>query len=287
MNERDVKYISIPIEVWERPDLNPFEKMLLAEIDSLDRGKGCWKSNKALAERMVCSLGHLRNTLSKLKKLRWLKSKLKGDMRLMRTCFSRHLHLSHLPDVRKILHGGCKKEITPDVRKKLHRHHTTYDTSRTVKNEPGMRLDSRVRLFGKADRSPVTKMTLAFAEHSIKRRYHLGKRGSTKTGWTKQTLNQWRKILQQLVDQSGEIDHVKMVLDWYLRQPNAPYLPCCWTLPTFCQKFSQIKQAMRRTDAPVRPNQEPGQGGYYIRKVKDLGNGRKIIDNTWVPDYSE
>lgn len=48
--ERDFKGIWLSKEIWFNIELSPVEKILLLEIDSLDRGKGCYASNKYLAE---------------------------------------------------------------------------------------------------------------------------------------------------------------------------------------------------------------------------------------------
>jgi hypothetical protein len=42
---RDFKGIWIPKEIWFIPKLKPAYRVFLAEIDSLDRGSGCWAQN--------------------------------------------------------------------------------------------------------------------------------------------------------------------------------------------------------------------------------------------------
>jgi len=49
------------------------EKLLLIEINSLDKGDGCYASNKYLASFLGISGGHVANLLSKLRKLGWIK----------------------------------------------------------------------------------------------------------------------------------------------------------------------------------------------------------------------
>ena len=54
--ERGFKGIWIPAEVWLDGNLTALDKMILAEVDSLDQGeKGCYASNKYIAEFCGCS----------------------------------------------------------------------------------------------------------------------------------------------------------------------------------------------------------------------------------------
>lgn len=48
--ERDFKGIWIPASLWLDPELSAIEVVLLAEIDSLDKGKGCFASNEYLSK---------------------------------------------------------------------------------------------------------------------------------------------------------------------------------------------------------------------------------------------
>ena len=66
-NKRDFKGIWIPKEIWLDTRLNATEKIILVEIDSLDSSeRGCWASNKHLAEFCQCSERTVSNAISKL-----------------------------------------------------------------------------------------------------------------------------------------------------------------------------------------------------------------------------
>lgn len=72
-NERDFKGVWIPKEVWLDTRLNALEKMILTEIDSLDSSeRGCWASNKHIAEFCQCSETKVSTAISKLIKLEYL-----------------------------------------------------------------------------------------------------------------------------------------------------------------------------------------------------------------------
>ena len=66
-NERDFKGVWIPKTVWLDTRLNALEKIILTEIDSLDMSdKGCYASNKYIAEFCQCSETKVSTAVSKL-----------------------------------------------------------------------------------------------------------------------------------------------------------------------------------------------------------------------------
>lgn len=66
-NERDFKGVWIPKEVWLDTRLNALEKIILTEIDSLDMSdKGCYASNKYIADFCQCSETKVSTAISKL-----------------------------------------------------------------------------------------------------------------------------------------------------------------------------------------------------------------------------
>lgn len=66
--ERDFKGIWIPKEIWLNNNLNAIDKILLAEIDSLDIGEdGCYASNEYLADFCGCNQKTISRSISKLK----------------------------------------------------------------------------------------------------------------------------------------------------------------------------------------------------------------------------
>ena len=72
-NERDFKGVWIPREVWLDTRLNMIEKGILTEVDSLDMSeKGCYASNKHIAEFCQCSESKVSTAISKLIKLGYL-----------------------------------------------------------------------------------------------------------------------------------------------------------------------------------------------------------------------
>lgn len=71
--QRDFKGVWIPREVWLDKRLNALDKMILTEIDSLDQGdRGCYASNKYLAQFCQCSETKVSKAISKLIELGYL-----------------------------------------------------------------------------------------------------------------------------------------------------------------------------------------------------------------------
>lgn len=69
-NNRSFKGIWIPAEIWLSQKLSTIEKVLIAEISSLDndKEKGCFASNEYLANFMQLSEGRIVNILTELRK---------------------------------------------------------------------------------------------------------------------------------------------------------------------------------------------------------------------------
>ena len=69
-NERDFKGVWIPKTIWLDERLNSLDKVILTEIDSLDKGeRGCYASNQHIANFCQCSEWKVSTSVSKLIKL--------------------------------------------------------------------------------------------------------------------------------------------------------------------------------------------------------------------------
>jgi DNA-binding Lrp family transcriptional regulator len=73
--QRAFKGIWIPAEIWLNPELSVQDKILWAEIDSLDGKDGCFASNAYLAKFMKLSEDRIKEIITKLKKLGLIKQK--------------------------------------------------------------------------------------------------------------------------------------------------------------------------------------------------------------------
>ena len=92
--KRHFKGVWIPKEIWESTRISWMEKCLLAEINSLDDGAGCFATNAHLAKRFGTSESSIANQISRLRKEGFLRDK-GFDGRRRRVC------VVHNPRVKK------------------------------------------------------------------------------------------------------------------------------------------------------------------------------------------
>ena len=87
---RDFKGVWIAKEIWLDKRLNALDKVILTEIDSLDKGDdGCYASNQYLAEFCQCSSSKVSTSISKLIKLNYLYvKKFDGRIRILKSRLS-------------------------------------------------------------------------------------------------------------------------------------------------------------------------------------------------------
>lgn len=92
MYERDFKGVFIPKEIWLNEDLTASEKMLFAEIDSLDGEEGCYATNEYLATFCGISESLVSKAISKLKKMGYIEQvNFNGRNRVLRVVKSASL----------------------------------------------------------------------------------------------------------------------------------------------------------------------------------------------------
>ena len=71
--DRDFKGVWIPCEIWLDERLSALEKMIYAEIDSLDiNNEGCFAKNDYLAEFCQCTVRTISNAITHLKDLSYI-----------------------------------------------------------------------------------------------------------------------------------------------------------------------------------------------------------------------
>ena len=90
MNERDFKGVWIPKVIWLDTRLSALDKVILTEIDSLDQGeRGCYASNKHIADFCQCSEAKVTKSVSQLIKYGYLYvQKFDGRQRELRSRLS-------------------------------------------------------------------------------------------------------------------------------------------------------------------------------------------------------
>lgn len=94
-NQRDFKGVWIPKAVWLDTRLTALDKVILTEIDSLDQSeRGCFASNKHIADFCQCSERKVSESISQLLKLGYLVvQSFDGRQRELRSCLAKSASL--------------------------------------------------------------------------------------------------------------------------------------------------------------------------------------------------
>lgn len=82
---RDFKGIWIPADLWLDENLSALDKIIYAEIDSLDCGDGCFAGNEYLAEFCQCSERKISDAVAKLIDIGYIETaRFDGRRRILR-----------------------------------------------------------------------------------------------------------------------------------------------------------------------------------------------------------
>lgn len=115
MPERDFKGIWIPAHVWLDERLNALEKVILAEIDSLDGEHGCWASNDYISQFCQCSASKVSKAVSKLIELGYIRvESFNGRSRVLRSSLAkndRQTSRFYEADEQSLLQSNIKNKI--------------------------------------------------------------------------------------------------------------------------------------------------------------------------------
>lgn len=74
--ERKFKGVWIPVEIWLNKDLSALDRVLLAEIDSLDNDNHCTASNEYFAEFCGVGVATITRSIKKLKELGFIETEM-------------------------------------------------------------------------------------------------------------------------------------------------------------------------------------------------------------------
>lgn len=85
--EHNFTGVWFPKEVWLDNRLSALDKIILLEIDNLDKEEGCFATNEYLAEFCQCSVSKVSNTVNKLISLGYIElKKFNGRIRILNSC---------------------------------------------------------------------------------------------------------------------------------------------------------------------------------------------------------
>lgn len=237
-------YIPPPIRrMFEDRILNAEEVLLLTKIDALQDEKygGCWASNRWLAKWWGKSPLWVSQTVAKFKELKLIKTKFfvkkRKTRRVIKVLFQGDGIHPH--SIRKTI--PYDKNHIPPYDKNHSKDNTSYYGEKGLRE---LRSGSNGLISNGKDQS--SQLVQRYVEFTIKNRLHVGKTGSTINGWQKSIILGWEKRTRELLQQV-EFAHVKKVLDWYFENWRETYTPKCQTMKRFCERFSDVEDAMRRS----------------------------------------
>lgn len=267
--ERDLSGIWIPIEIWEDLNLTPFEVMLLAEINSLDRGGGCGKRDRSLARRMGCTMGHIANELTSLRKRGYLKT-IKSDRfrRALRTSFSRH---NANPPSFKSEGDIHFKMNPPSFKSEDNREYIENNSEKPVVDT------TSTRTFGlEHSQSTIEKMCTRFARFTESKSLHIGNKGARREGWESWVVKKWKRPLEDLLDQVGNIKEIEHTMQWYFDHYDDDFTPRTETMGSFCRNYTKYLRAIER----AQKDRDRNRNGHTRPKEFRPGgfvNGKRIV----------
>jgi hypothetical protein len=277
--ERDIKGIWIPIDIWDDPELTIFETFLLAEIDSLDRGEGCWKRNQELAKRMRCSVVYLEARISSLRKRKYLKTiKKEKHRRYLRTRFSRHL-VNNEPIRDKGLKPLSSRVDSLSTIK-------IENTSRCGTGAPPCIFPEDMWTESTSSKKAI-RLTKLFYELLVRERLSQSRsdlpyidldkpKEKTKLAREKRkaTFRKWARLVDELIHQEQGHQTIRRVMRWYFENHRKTHVGSYYALTTFCENYPKIEKMMRRAangNGEHHENQEPQD---CVERVVTTRNGR-------------
>ena len=122
--DRDFKGVWIPKEVWLDTRLNSLDKVILSEIDSLDKGEdGCWASNQYIADFCQCSQTKVSTSITKLVKLNYLYvQSFNGRQRKLKSRlsnFERQTNKNCKADLQNLKETNIKNNLTTNTKRDI------------------------------------------------------------------------------------------------------------------------------------------------------------------------
>lgn len=167
-NERDFKGVWITKEVWLDERLNALDKVILTEIDSLDRQeRGCYASNKSIADFCQCSETKVSTAISKLINLGYIYvQKFDGRQRELKSRlsnFERQNFKNCKADIKNLKDNNTDNNINNKERKKeISKSQNSFDEifKSYTQNETTLKLLGEWLKVRKAKRAAMTDYSI-------------------------------------------------------------------------------------------------------------------------------
>jgi hypothetical protein len=251
--QRTFKGVWIEAAIWLSEEICPLAKMMLAEIDALDDGEGCFASDKWFAKQFRVSERRITQMMTALRQLKLVKTlKFNGRRRWIRSVFWRSKELSRT----EIYFGAGPKYISGQDRNIFR----TESTSINNKNNHAGH-SPRGCVFPSLN-GDTPKAVSLFAELTIKNRWQVGQKGASRHGWKVSTIQKWVRSYYQLLEQLGgdkkNKRQITELVEWYADHYKDQFIPEARNFTSFVEKYMRIKSAMQRAEGiDEEDEQEP------------------------------
>jgi hypothetical protein len=222
-NDRDFKGIWIPAELWLRKDVTFMERCFLAEIDSLDKGEGCYASDAYLGDLFQLTANRVAHIISSLRKRKLVRTiSFNGRTRFLRVYYSQH-----------------KAALSETNRAPM-----------SKRTEPLQ--------YSKAD-SKETHAAASRTERAITfcaQRLEAFLRSQNKLNGKHTDLAKWKKQIGWLLrrDLGGDVSRLIRVARVYVERAHDRFTPKVHNAYQFRDKFSRIEDWVNRYEPPPAPD---------------------------------
>lgn len=259
------RYYTIPVGLLSAKWLTIRHRLLLCVIDGLDPGeddKACFARNSVLAERLECSLAHVRTMLTDLNKAKCLNRFAVNGKRHLRVNWD-----AVVDKVTRLTHKPGPGLHTSRIRIKESR--LIPQGSRSARNP----LDSGA-LNGASEmiNSPKTKaqkLASDFFQFASKNRWLVGVK--------KPNMKHWEQSFHSLL-KNHDIAHIRKVFNWFTHWHNEPFTPKARAATTFVLRFDRIEAAMKRESPQDKQTKKAKR---VSTRTISLKSGRRVKVSTY------
>lgn len=259
--KRKFEGVWIPAEIWMDTSLSMLEKVILCEIQSLDRGEGCWRKDEEFAAFLGISTSRFQHILTKLRKKKMVSTvKFDGRRRWIRSSHPIHAAIQEHAALLKTTGQPCygqqsrpAKNSRAALLKTAGLPHTTYEVKNNNKNTVVglVQAPTGVSSFGECESDHhLNRLVEKLHSFLVKSRRINPKRVNTK---------KWVDDFRSLIKDVGDLERVKRVLGWYVTTPHSKYTPRVYSADSFRTKFLQIEDTMERDDSRPADDEEEGE----------------------------
>jgi hypothetical protein len=225
------------IALWEMDEINDKELILLATIDSLvGPSRGCFASNKYLAERVKVQTRWLIAMLARLIDIGLVKRRERGGERELITAFH---HAAKRLEMGVQKNAGGAEKCTPQVQKNAPPF--SGDVVSTSLNKQVLHGGAEPRVFGVVEKT--------FEQEAASRLESILRKHRRVVGPIKPKV--WQNAICDLLKQGRTKDEVRnaikfLAVDEYFR---GKYTPKIFSAASFKSKFDALLNAVERTEA--------------------------------------